>query len=225
MSSHIQFTQDVVREVQPAAKPTYYYDTQERGLTLVISPKGKKTFYFTGRINGRSDRIPAGRFPETSLERAKKNVLAIRTAIVEGRDPRQAVTVARRQRSAANTLAQFWEIYLADHAKKNRARWREDQRSFNYDLTSGGTFTSEVPGAEHNTSFEFLKFLSENADVIAAALEAGEASPIGKELYATDGVTIAFNKWVINLDGLPPVIYWEGKPVTHHQEVRKQPSP
>lgn len=125
VSNRFHFTSKSVSSARAAKGTTYYYDTEERGLTLVVTPRGTKTFYYTGRVDGRSQRIPAGRFPDVSVERARTNVLRIRAAAAEGRNPREAVAVARR-RSLGVTLGQFWEIYLDDYGRMHRKNWRND---------------------------------------------------------------------------------------------------
>jgi len=110
----VELTEDYVRDlalVPAKGGRIYIYDSTERGLHLAVTQTGIKSFWWQGRVDGRPDRIALGRWPETSVKKAKSRAVLVRAAIEEGRDPRAALAVSRRRRGAI-TIAEFFEIYL-----------------------------------------------------------------------------------------------------------------
>ena len=51
-SERINFTKKSLEELKPNGKDTFYYDTKERGLYLMVRAKGTKSFGYRGRLYG-----------------------------------------------------------------------------------------------------------------------------------------------------------------------------
>lgn len=49
-----------------------YYDQQKRGLIVMVYPSGTKSFALYRKVNGKPERISIGRFPDVSIEHARK---------------------------------------------------------------------------------------------------------------------------------------------------------
>jgi integrase len=110
----VELTQEIVRDFdrRPAkGGRLYLLDATERGLQLAVTQTGIKSFFWRGTFDGKDQRVPLGRFPETSVGEARRRCVLVRAAVEQGRDPRAALSVSRRRRGAI-TLADFLEIYL-----------------------------------------------------------------------------------------------------------------
>ena len=65
-----------------------HFDTRTRGLMLLVTAAGRKAFYVRRKIDGRSERIYVGRFPDDwSVERARGRADEINASIGHGENP------------------------------------------------------------------------------------------------------------------------------------------
>ena len=71
----------------PARGRADYHDTKAPGLCLTVTEKGTKTFSLYRRVDGQPARIKIGRFPETSVEQARKQAVELNAALARGEDP------------------------------------------------------------------------------------------------------------------------------------------
>ncbi len=53
-------------------KRLFYYDLVVPGLAVMVTANGTKTFYVYKKIQGKPEKIRVGRFPETTIEQARK---------------------------------------------------------------------------------------------------------------------------------------------------------
>ena len=90
-----------------------YHDAGKKGLTLRVTESGVKTFTFHAWVNGKAKRATIGRFPETSLEIARRKVDEYWGAIAMGDDPIEAKRSAKRD----FTFGELFEWYLATPSK------------------------------------------------------------------------------------------------------------
>lgn len=83
-----------------------------RGLTLRLLPSGLKSFEFRYvAIAGRRRRMVLGTYPALSLSEAKRKALALRLAVVEGRDPAGERLAEREAARTGETFAELAEAY------------------------------------------------------------------------------------------------------------------
>lgn len=65
----------------------YVYDTRTPGLAVCVSKTGSRVFYCYRWTHGRPERIRLGRFPELSIEQARKLVAGYVAQIANGENP------------------------------------------------------------------------------------------------------------------------------------------
>ena len=72
------------------AKVGDYFDSKTPGLNLRVTAKGLRSWFivFTSPKDGKRARATIGRYPQTSLARARSKVLEARNYIEDGHDPR-----------------------------------------------------------------------------------------------------------------------------------------
>lgn len=112
----------------PTSGRAEYHDARAAGLTLRITPQGKRTFCFFRRVNGELVRMTLGEFPAMTVEQARGAATAAQGEFHKGNDPREA----KRRARTCPTIAKLFDFYLENHAKahKRERSWKEDQAQY-----------------------------------------------------------------------------------------------
>jgi integrase len=104
-----------------------YQDTKISGLQLRISHTGVKTFSVFKRIKcGDPERVTLGRYPEMTIDQARRKAMEINLAISEGHNPSEM----RREARAEATFGELFHDYIERHSKLHKKTWEEDQEKF-----------------------------------------------------------------------------------------------
>lgn len=103
----------------------YHYDTEVPGLCLCVTSAGTMSYY-SYRWVGRPVRVRIGRFPDVSVEAARKQAAEINAAVARGEDP-QAERVAIRGEPTIGVAFEHWLNSYAKHHKKDGGRRNERQ--------------------------------------------------------------------------------------------------
>ena len=86
--ANINFTKALIEKLEPPFKGfKTYKDTKETGLSLYITSKGAKTFFVRKRVDGKDERIILGKFPDLSIENARKRAQKTKGEIASGVNP------------------------------------------------------------------------------------------------------------------------------------------
>jgi integrase len=120
----------LIRTSKPREKEWKLAD--ERGLYLLITPKGSKLWRFKYRLYGAEKKLALGVYPDLSLKDARLLRDKARSAIANGLDPareKQAAKLAAKM-GAANSFAALAEEYIDKMVKEglaeatiSKARW------------------------------------------------------------------------------------------------------
>lgn len=125
----LNFTKKALQILEaPSKGQKIYIDQGCKGLNLIITSAGSKTFYFRACLNGEQRRFRIGPFPDISLDEARDASDEKRTLVAKGIDP-DAEIKARR---AEHTLDEFFDDYLTLHAKKHKKTWQYDINTYNF---------------------------------------------------------------------------------------------
>lgn len=139
------FTKQFLQSLKiPASGRLYVADTREKGLSAYVTPNGVITFFVRKRINGRDERVVIGRYPETTVEQARTQALAIKAQVAQGKDP---IEDKRRMRSDITFFDMFQE-FMERYSKKHKRSWQYDEREVNKFLShwfkrKSGTITKQ----------------------------------------------------------------------------------
>ncbi len=127
MATRFPFTKSRLEALDiPPTGRVYVHDAGQDNLTLCVTAGGSKTFYRAGRVNGRPVRILIGKFPDLSVEQARKLVRKMAGAIAEGKDPHQE----RQARKHEQTLQGLFDWWI-EHAKaRGKKTWEADKWLF-----------------------------------------------------------------------------------------------
>jgi integrase len=121
-------------------KPFYVYDDKARGLCVYVSST-VKTFYLLRKVAGRAERIKIGRYPDTTIEQARKRAGSHNSEIDSGANPNQV----KRQRREELTLADLYTAYMERHVIPNNKRPDNTARDYRLYLEPwGGRRLSEI---------------------------------------------------------------------------------
>ncbi|GJM17081.1 MAG: integrase [Thermodesulfobacteriota bacterium] len=129
MTNKINFTKatiDVLPMPEPGKRDTYH-DTKTSGLQLRITSTGVKTFSVYRRIKrGDPERITLGRYPDMTIEQARREAKRITLDIADGKNPAEV----KRGQKAELTFAELFAEYLERHSKPKKKTWTEDKAQF-----------------------------------------------------------------------------------------------
>ena len=127
-----KFTKARLEKLPVPDKPLQnYHDANKPGLVLRITNKGTCTFYHYRRVAGTPAWMRIGRFPDISVDVARKAVESNNEQIAQGEDPNKQ----KREKRGELTFQKLFDEYLEGHAKLNKKTWKEDQGQFDRHLT------------------------------------------------------------------------------------------
>ncbi len=111
-----------------------YHDKKTNGLQIRVTSTGVKTFCVFKRLKkGNPERVTLGRYPDMSIEQARKEAARINALIVEGINPNSDV----RSLKTETTLLELFEQFLKHRRNKRGAYLSEKTKStYQYDFNS-----------------------------------------------------------------------------------------
>lgn len=118
--------QEIEKLPAPENGCVVYHDSQVKGLVLIVYPNSK-TFHVYKFVGGKPVKPKLGRFPEMSVEQARKEALLMLTHISEGKP------ITSRKISAptdAMTLGELFNRYIDEYAQHHCATWQDTQKNF-----------------------------------------------------------------------------------------------
>jgi len=106
----VNFTKTIIERLEPRSKRYSLGDTKTPSLNVIVNPSGIKTFQVYKKLNGKPRRITLGRYPDLSVENARKAaVKAITDLIFNKVDPNEQKKLEKAKRI---TLSEVLEDYL-----------------------------------------------------------------------------------------------------------------
>jgi integrase len=128
-SETLNFTKAALTKLPPAPKGVkqYYYDEREAGLLLAVTSGGAKSFYLYKRIEGRPERLLLGRFPDLTIENARKAAQEAKGQIAQGINPQKEKRAVRDEM----TFGALFGEYLEKYSKVHKRSWAYDEREVN----------------------------------------------------------------------------------------------
>ncbi len=110
-------TDTTIRKAKPESKSVKLYD--ERGLFLLVSPKGGKWWRFKYRFDGKEKQLSLGVYPDVSLKDARERRDDARKLVANEIDPsenRKAIKAVGKE-NAENTFELIAREWFAKHSK------------------------------------------------------------------------------------------------------------
>jgi integrase len=114
----VHLTKSFIESIQSEDKRLSFTDDKARGLTLLVTPNGVKTYYLTRKYRGKVERTLLGHFPELTLAQARTRAAQHQVQYDAGINPNEAKRKARLE----PTLDEFFKIYYQDHCLMKNKR-------------------------------------------------------------------------------------------------------
>ena len=121
------FTKQGLNSIVANGKQQNTRDDKSRNLYLLTTPKGTKTFYVVRKIDNKTQRIKIGRFPDLTIEQARRECASINQQIELGNNPNEL----KRKSKEENTLGDLFNIYLENHIKHHKKNEKDSVLIFN----------------------------------------------------------------------------------------------
>ena len=133
---------------------TYLWCDEVKGLGIIATAAGAKSYIFQAKVKGQSMRLTIGDVGVWSIAKAQAEARRLQTVIDTGNDPRQvkaeqeaakeakAVALAQKQVSESVTVAEAWQVYVAERSasiKDGKPEWGEKHKAHHaYFVQAGG---------------------------------------------------------------------------------------
>jgi integrase len=127
----VNFTKSVLSGIEAPPKDSkrvIYRDAYQKGLVLMVTYGGTKTFYFSCRINRRKKLLKIGQFPYTSIDNAREKAFLLNKDIKNNINPLEV-----QQKTKIITLDDFFNNeYVPKYANiyKKESSCKENKRIF-----------------------------------------------------------------------------------------------
>jgi integrase len=105
-------------------KRFYFYDTKVRGLELMVTEQGTKSFKVYRKCNNKPVRVTLGKYPEMTVENARNEAQRVIAEMLKGKNPNEEKKNLRAETTFGNMFALFMERY----SKPNKKTWQSDER-------------------------------------------------------------------------------------------------
>jgi len=105
-------------------KRLYVYDTKVRGLELMVTPQGTKSFKVYRKFNNKPIRVTLGKYPEMTIENARREAQKIINELNTGKNPNNE---KKKLRDETN-FKELFTLYMERHSKKEKKTWKYDER-------------------------------------------------------------------------------------------------
>lgn len=126
----------LVEKALPTDKPQKLVD--DRGLYLYVTPSGTKSWRFDYRFGGKRFTVTFGKFPEVTLDEARKKHLSARSRLAEGINPAHAKKLDKlgQQIGLDNTFDKVAAAWFNSKKDRRSEVWRQGHElNLNRDLS------------------------------------------------------------------------------------------
>ncbi|MBY0272730.1 MAG: tyrosine-type recombinase/integrase [Alphaproteobacteria bacterium] len=105
-------------------KRLYVYDTRVRGLEMMVTENGAKSFKVYRKVNNKPVRVTLGKYPEMTIEQARDEAQLIITEMIKGKNPNDE----KKKLRAETSLGEMFTMYMKRHSKPNNKTWKSNER-------------------------------------------------------------------------------------------------
>jgi integrase len=162
MENKINFTKAIIDalSIPESGKRNIYHDTKISGLQLRVT--SVKTFFINRRIKGGGpQRITLGRYPDMTIEQARRKTLELVHDIAEGKNPADRLREAKREM----TLSDLFQEYMERRAAFNR---RPDKPQATYRLYLSDWSNRKLSSIKHEEVDRLHKKIGRNSGQVTA---------------------------------------------------------
>ncbi len=127
INSKLNFTKNAIEQLPiPNTKGRIFYsDTRQPGLQLMVTNKGAKSFKVTRKHQGRLIRVTLGRYPDMTIELARKKACEVLATIANGVNPNEE----KRKIRDEITFGEMVHDYIHKYGKQHTKSWEDTERT------------------------------------------------------------------------------------------------
>ncbi len=105
-------------------KRLYVYDTRVRGLELMVTEQGTKSFKVYRKLNDKPVRVTLGKYPEMTIEQARNEAQKIITEMLKGKNPNDE----KKKLRAETSFGELFSLFMERYSKRHKKTWKYDER-------------------------------------------------------------------------------------------------
>lgn len=105
-------------------KRLYVYDTKVRGLEIMVTEQGTKSFKVYRKLNDKPVRITIGKYPEISVEQARKEAQKVISEMIKRKNPNDE----KKKLRAETTFGDLFSLYMERYSKHHKKTWKYDEK-------------------------------------------------------------------------------------------------
>ena len=114
-------------ELPVNGKRHYFYDTKIKGLELMLTEQGTKSFKVYRKFKGKPVRVTLGKYPEMTVEIARNEAQKIIAEMLSGKNPNET----KRNIQAETSFGDMFALFMERYSKPNKKTWKEDETGVN----------------------------------------------------------------------------------------------
>ena len=130
----MKFTDKGIAALKAKAERYEVWEDGRTGLGVRVSPKGRKSWVYMYRFDGKARRMGFGTYPAVGLANARVKHAKAKALLEKGIDPGAQEIERRRAERAAETVSDLIEEYLEKWAKPRKRSAAEDERQLRKDV-------------------------------------------------------------------------------------------
>jgi integrase len=130
----MKFTDKGLQALQPQKARYEVWEEGRTGLGLRISPKGRKSWVWMYRYNGKARRVSFGTYPQVGLADVHVRLASAKKQLSGGVDPGASMAVTRQEERDAESVSELAELYLEKWARPRKRSASEDERILRRDV-------------------------------------------------------------------------------------------
>ena len=124
----MRMTDRGIAALKPKAERYEVWEDGRTGFGVRVSPKGRKSWMFMYRFDGRARRMSLGTYPAVSLASARVKHATAKALLEKSVDPGAQQVERKRAERTAETVADLVEVYLEKWARPRKRSAHEDER-------------------------------------------------------------------------------------------------
>lgn len=130
----MRFTHRSIVALKPRSERYEVWEDGRTGLGVRISPKGRKSWLYMYRFEGRARRMTIGTYPEIGLADARIAHATAKAMLEKRIDPGRTHVERRQAEQQAETVAELVQEYLEKWARPRKRSAAEDERILRKDV-------------------------------------------------------------------------------------------
>ena len=130
----MKFTDRSIAALKPKVERYEVWEAGRTGLGVRVSPKGRKSWVYMYRFDGKARRMGFGVYPMISLASARVEHATAKELLTRGTDPGAQQVDRKRAERGAETVNDIAEEYLEKWARPRKRSAGEDERILRKDV-------------------------------------------------------------------------------------------